>query len=146
MGTQYSEMSQPQIEAFLQVPRFAFVGTNRKDGPPQLTPVWYLYENEKIYLSIFAGSAKYRNLCRDPRISVCVAGNHPDARAVIFTGSAELFLEGSELWEKDIEWRLTRRYYDSDDEARAYLESVSGTGEGALAVVTPEKIISQDFN
>ena len=70
MSHQPSNMSQAQIEAFLQAPRFATAGTNRVNGPPQLTPVWYLYEDGKIYITMFAKSAKYRNLRRDPRIGV----------------------------------------------------------------------------
>lgn len=73
MPNQYAEMSQAQIETFLQAPRFAIVGTNRKNGPPQLTPVWYLYESDRVYVTMFADSAKCRNLRRDPRVSVCVS-------------------------------------------------------------------------
>jgi nitroimidazol reductase NimA-like FMN-containing flavoprotein (pyridoxamine 5'-phosphate oxidase superfamily) len=56
MPYQYTDMSQAQIEEFLQAPRFAIVGTNRRSGPPQLTPVWYLYENGKVYLPMLKKS------------------------------------------------------------------------------------------
>ena len=145
MSHQPSNMSQAQIEAFLQAPRFATAGTNRVNGPPQLTPVWYLYEDGKIYITMFVKSAKYRNLLRDPRIGVCIAGDNPDARAVMFYGTVELVLEG-DPWADEICWRLVRRYHDSDEEARSYMESVASGGEGALAVLTPEKVIAEDFN
>ena len=90
MTYRYARMTPNQISAFLQAPRFAIVATNRADGPPQLTPVWYLYEDERLYLTVSLDSAKYRNLQRDPRISVCVAAEHPDARAVMIKGTAEL--------------------------------------------------------
>lgn len=139
------DMSRDEIEAFLRAPRFAVVGTNRRDGPPQLTPVWYLYRDGKIYMEMFVSSAKYRNLHRDPRIGLCIAGNHPDARAVMIYGKAELFPEGS-AWVDDVRWRLVRRYYDSDEEARAYMSEASSGGERALAVITPERMLAQDFN
>jgi len=145
MPYQYSDMSQDEIEEFLRVPRFAIVGTNRVNGPPQLTPVWYLYENRQIHVSMFVNSAKYRNLRRDPRISVCIAGDNPDARAVMFYGTVELALEGSTRVD-EILWRLVRRYYDSDEEAQSFMDSSAAEGESALAVVTPEKVIAQDFN
>ena len=146
MANQYSEMSQVEIDEFLQVPRHAVVGTNRVNGPPQLTPVWYLYENEKIYVSMFVESAKYKNLRRDPRVSICIAGESPDARAVIFSGTVELFLEGSATWVDEIIRRLVRRYFDSDKEAQLYMDSEDIAAESALGVVSPERIIAQDYN
>jgi PPOX class probable F420-dependent enzyme len=140
-----ADMSQAQIEEFLQTPRFAIVGTNPVNGPPQLTPVWYLYENEQLYLSISIKSAKYRNLCRDPRISLCIAAEHPDARAAMIYGRVELIQEET-AWFIEISWRLVRRYYDSDEEAQSYLDSEAVAGDSALVVITPKKIIAQDYN
>jgi PPOX class probable F420-dependent enzyme len=138
-------MNQAQIEEFLNVPRFAIVGTNRANGPPQLTPVWYLYQDDQVYLSMFVESAKYRNLRRDPRVGLCIAGDNPDARSVMIYGKADLALEGSS-WVDEIVWKLTRRYYDSDQEAQSYMDATAAEGESVLVVVTPEKIIAQDFN
>ena len=81
MPYEYCDMSQAQIEVFLEAPRIAVVGTNRVNGPPQLTPVWYLYQDNQIYISMMVNSAKYRNLCRDARVGICIAGDHSDARA-----------------------------------------------------------------
>ena len=145
MTYQYAEMSQAHIEDFLQVPRFAIVGTNRVNGAPQLTPVWYLYENGRIYVSMFVSSAKYRNLRRDPRIGICIPGVHPDARAVMIYGTVDLIPEDTALYD-DIDWRLTRRYHDSDEEAQAYIDSLPTEEESALAVVTPDKVIAEDYN
>ena len=146
MTNQYHEMSQAEIEEFIQTPRFAVFGTNRLSGPPQLTPVWYLYENEKIYVSMFVESAKYKNLRRDTRGSICVTGENPDARSVIFSGTVELFLKGSATWIDDIVWRTVRRYYDSKKDAQLYLESEDNSKASALAVLSPERTIAQDYN
>ncbi len=138
-------MTQAQVEEFLAASRHAIVGTNRRDGPPQLSPVWYLYEEGRIYIGILAATAKYRNLRRDPRISLCVDGGHPDARAVMIYGSAEL-IEAESPWREQVIWRITRRYHDGDEETRRYQEMSRDRGRTVLIVVTPEKIISQDFN
>lgn len=140
-----STMTQAQIEEFHQAPRNAIVGTNRRDGAPQLSPVWYLYEDGRIYIGVRRTSAKFRNLQRDPRISLCIDGGHPDSRAVMIYGSAEL-IEADSPWREQMHWRITRRYYDSDEEARRFREEASAWGPSALIVVTPEKTISQDFN
>ncbi len=138
-------MTPAGIEEFLQASRHAIAGTNRRDGPPQLSPVWYLYEEGRFYISVQVASAKYRNLQRDPRIGLCIDGGHPDARAVMIYGSAELIVADSP-WRDDIHWRITRRYYDSDEAARRFREEARDWGPTALIVVTPQKTISQDFN
>jgi PPOX class probable F420-dependent enzyme len=145
MTDQCTEMSQDQIEAFLETPRLAVLGTNRVNGPPQLTPIWYLYENGLMYVSMSANSVKFRNLTRDPRISICVSGAHPDARGVMLYGTAKLIVEESD-WHDDMNWRLIRRYHDSDEAAKAYASSIPEDDPGAIAVITPDRIFGQDYN
>lgn len=137
-------MTPSQIEAFLKAARHAIVGTNRADGPPQLSPVWYLYENGQIYISVGANTAKHRNLQRDPRISICVDGCHPDARAVMIYGTAEL-VDGENPLKTEMRWRIIRQYHESEQEARRYAEEVRDL-PSVLVIVDPERIISQDFN
>jgi PPOX class probable F420-dependent enzyme len=137
-------MSQAEIEQFLQEPRHAIAGTNPVNGPPQLSPVWYLYEAGRLYISLLTRTAKYHNLQRDPRISLCIDGGHPDARAVMIYGQVELVAWGEPL-EREMWWRIIRHYHDSEAAAHQYADSVREM-PSALAVVTPEKIISQDFN
>jgi PPOX class probable F420-dependent enzyme len=137
-------MSQSEIEIFLQAPRHAVVGTNAVDGPPQLSPVWYIYEDGYLYISIGPQSAKYHNLKRDPRISICVDGGYPDYRTVIIYGTAKMTNSGTSLQET-MRWRIIRKYHDTEEEAREYAETVKDD-PAVLIIVTPQKIITQDFN
>ncbi len=50
----------------------AFVATIGKHGEPQMTPIWFLWDGERVRLSLVEGRQKLRNLRRDPRISVAV--------------------------------------------------------------------------
>ncbi len=138
-------MSPEQIEAFLAAPRHAVVAALRHDGMPQLSPIWYLCENDRLYFSIFVESAKYRQLRRDPRIALCIDGGHPDARAVMIHGTAEL-IEDEGPWREDLEWRILLRYHESEAQARRYQEEIAEQGRGALVVVTPERIVGRDYN
>jgi PPOX class probable F420-dependent enzyme len=144
MTIQQADMSQAQVDEFLQAPRIAVFGTVRAQGAPQLTPVWYLYENGQVFVSLSINSAKYRNLTRYPRVCICIAAPHPDARAVMIHGQAELIPEQS-AWSDDIHWRITRRYYSSDDEAQEFLDSFPAE-ESALVSVTPAKVMAEDWN
>jgi PPOX class probable F420-dependent enzyme len=145
MTYQLVDMSQAQVGEFLQQPRFAVFGTIRKKGAPQLTPVWYLYENGHVYVSMSINSAKYRNLSRDPRVCLCIAAEHPDARAVMIHGAAELITE-QDAWFEDIHWRITRRYCNSDKEAQAYLDSLPTEVQSALVSIAPDKVFGEDWN
>lgn len=136
-------MSPTEIVAFLKAPRHAVIGTNARNGPPQLSPVWYLYADGKFYISITTGTAKYRNLLRDPRLSLCIDGGHPDYRTVIVYGVAE-FLLGDTAEMEDLRWRLIRQYYADEAAARRYAESTCEQTH-VLLVMTPTRILSQDF-
>ena len=138
-------MTETQIEEFLGETRHAILGTNRRDGAPQISPVWYLYEEGRIYIGVLVTSAKYHNLRRDPSISLCVDAGHPDTRAVMIYGSAEL-IEAESPWWEQVNWRIERRYHDSDEATHRYQEKSRDWGRRALIVMTPEKFIGQDFN
>lgn len=139
-----STITQSEIEAFLTPPRHAVVATNTVAGPPQISPVWYLYEDGKFYVSAGINTAKCRNLRRDPRVSVCIDGGYRNYRTVIVYGTAELRPPGDPLQES-MRWRIIRRYHETEADAQRYYESVRDHAS-ALIIVTPDKVITQDFN
>jgi PPOX class probable F420-dependent enzyme len=138
-------MNSSQIQAFLAEPRHAIATVLRADGAPQISPIWFLYENERLYFSTLQSSAKYRQLRRDPRIALCIDAGHPDARAVSISGTAELITDLTPE-HADIEWRILRRYHETDEEARQWVSSIEAEGPNALVVVSPDRIIGWDYN
>ena len=140
-----NQMNPSQVQAFLAAPRHAIAAALRPDGAPQLSPIWFLYEDERLYFSIGLGSAKYRQLRRDPRISLCIDAGHPDARAVSISGTAELITDESSE-RADLEWRILRPYHESDEDAHRWEATSEAEGPSALVVVSPEKVIGWDYN
>lgn len=138
-----AQMTPAQIAAFLAPPRHAIVATNRAAGPPQVTPVWYIYENGQLYISAGAGTVKAQNLRRDPQVTICVDGGHPDARYVILQGAVTILESGDPLQET-MRWRIVRHYHETEEEAQRYYASIRDS-VSVLIVLTPTKIISQDF-
>ena len=110
-----------------------------------MSPIWFVYEADRLYFSALQESAKYRHLRRNPRITLCIDAGHPDARAVTLSGTAELITEDSPE-RTDLEWRIVRRYHDSDEAAHRYQASIADQGPDALIAVSPERIIGWDFN
>jgi len=138
-------MDRSQVAAFLDEPRHAIAAVLRPSGEAQLSPIWFLYQADRFYFSVHRKSAKYRELSRDPRITLCVDAGHPDARAVTITGSAELITKESPE-RSDLEWRIVRRYHKSDEDAHRWEASIAHEGPGALIVVSPERIVGWDYN
>jgi len=138
-------MNAAQIRALLDAPRHAIAAVLRPDGTPQLSPIWFLYEDERLYFSTLLRSAKCRQLQRDSRIALCIDAGHPDARAVSITGTAELITAESPE-RADLEWRILRRYHESDEDAHRWESSIEAEGPNALVVVSPERIVGWDYN
>ncbi|MEZ4675507.1 MAG: PPOX class F420-dependent oxidoreductase [Caldilineaceae bacterium] len=137
-------MSVDRIAQFLAPPRHAIIATNRADGPPQLTPVWYIYEHGRMYISAGVETVKVRNLRHDPRATICVDGGHPDARYVILQGTMTIIEPGGEQQE-EMRRRIIYHYHENAEDARRYHESMRDS-PSVLLILEPDKIISQDFN
>ncbi len=60
-------------------------------------------------------------------------------------GRAEL-IEDESPWREDIEWRIVRRYHETEEAARRYQAETAGEGPSALVVVTPERVVGRDYN
>ena len=129
MGYQFTTMTDDRLQQFLGAPRNAVVATIRKNGSPQLSPVWYLYEDGKFYFPIQTDSLMYRNRRRDPRVSICIDGAFPDMRAVMVEGLAEL-IDGS--GNGHMYRRICRRYYEKDED-NIQGEQTFTSGAGSLS-------------
>ena len=86
----------PEITAFLNSQRNLVLGTLRGDGSPQASPVWYLWTGDAFVISTITATAKWWNLKRDPRASICV--DDPESgQMVVAYGTATL--EDDDVWD-----------------------------------------------
>ncbi|MHB8468070.1 MAG: PPOX class F420-dependent oxidoreductase [Acidimicrobiales bacterium] len=68
----------------------ALVTTLAADGSPQTSPIWFLFDGERVSFSTTAGRQKYRNLERDARVSFAVVDPARPMRYLEIRGVAEL--------------------------------------------------------
>ncbi len=90
-------LPQPRTDRFLRGRHVAVLTTINGDGTPLQTPVWYLYQDELIYIRTSSNSGKVRNIRRDPRVSLCVQDERPPYRGVTVNGTASVQAEQPEL-------------------------------------------------
>jgi len=116
------------IEARLGRESTLWVATARPDGRPHLTPVWFIWLEDKIYITIGANSQKYANLYQNQRIAVSL----PDTSTVVIVeGEAHVAAKAmidtlGEYFFHKYEWDF--RYDDSAD--------------WRLIEITPHKILA----
>ena len=131
-------LAKAEIEQFLSERRNVVLGTLRKDGSPQLNPMWFHWTGEVFHISTTRARFKYGHLKRDPRVTLCIDD---------VTGFKTVIVEGrAEIMEDEI-WGPTRaiveKYVDKDHvEARM---ARMRTEPRVILVIRPEKWISWDM-
>ena len=63
-----------ELKALLEGPNFAHLATLRKDGAPQVDPVWVGREGERILVGTGESTVKARNAKRDSRVALSIVG------------------------------------------------------------------------
>ncbi len=96
-----------RVVEFLQEPNLALLGTLSPSGWPQVTPVWFLYEDGHVLINTSRGRAKLRNVELNPRVSLAVVDRADPYRYVEILGKVVRF--DREHGARDID-RLSMRY------------------------------------
>jgi PPOX class probable F420-dependent enzyme len=78
---------------FLGEPRDAFVTTINKDGSPHMTVIWYELRGDEVLINTTDDRVKYRNLERDPRVSIVIGSG---AHYVRIDGTARKVATGAD--------------------------------------------------
>ena len=77
--------------SFLGENRFCVVGYNRREGPPAMSPVYYVMDGDEMLISTQTTKAKGKVFANERDVSVCVmAENHPSPRYMTIYGKAQI--------------------------------------------------------
>lgn len=91
----------------------AFVSTIGPRGEPQTTPLWFLWRDGMVRISLVEGRQKLRNLRRDPRLSVVVVDPADPTRYVELRGRVDALTPDPELaLERAVAEKYTGRHVD----------------------------------
>ena len=107
-------LSAPQRH-LLEASQNLVLATIHRDGRPQLTPVWYLWDGQAFWISTPSVATKVSNIRADQRVTMCIDGDALGVREYVqVSGIATILTDGIE----GMTLRLIRRYYDSESKAR----------------------------
>jgi PPOX class probable F420-dependent enzyme len=109
--------------AFLAERRVAVLATHDPSGDIRLTPIWFLFENDRFHFASSSRSRKVKNIERSPFVSVVVDSREPGReRWISGSGPVEIVRDKAAA---NLNGRVRRRYLAAD--------ALDGPIEDALA-------------
>ena len=131
------EMTKAEYRAFLlRGTKTGKLATVRKDGRPHVVPVWFYLDGDAVIFTTGGESLKYKNMKRDPRVSITIDDQTPPYSYVMIEGTVSFSEDPEEL----LHWatRIGGRYM-GEDKAEAYGKRNSAPGEVIVRII-PSKV------
>jgi len=131
------------LEELLNGRHYATLATLNDDGSMDLTPVWYLWENECLFVETSSSTRKVKNLIARPQASLMVdIRKLGSERWVSASGSAEI-LRGEHS--KEINTKILRRYLTPAGLEDPGVGAVFAAADDVTIRLTPREWRSWDF-
>lgn len=83
-------LSEQAFERLMAEPHIVVFGTIGPTGAPHQAPVWFEWRDGIMLIPTERGSQKWRNIERDPRVSVCVERREGPIAVALISGVAEI--------------------------------------------------------
>jgi len=79
-----------RVERRLREETIVWLTTVRRDGTPQPSPVWFLWEGESVLMYSRPNQQKQRNIERNPKVSLNFDGDGHGGNIIVITGEAKV--------------------------------------------------------
>jgi len=132
-------MSHHEMEKFLAESHLARIATIKPHGTPHVTPVWYLWQNNQLLISIVMNSVKAGNIRQNNKVAVTIDTPTNFGKGVIIEGTANIEEIPEELLKQ-----ICQRYVKEED-LEKYLEYAHTHYSSILLRINPEKIMTWDY-
>ena len=130
----------PAVDRFLEERPTATLGTLMRDGSPQASVLWYLWDDGEFVMSTIDSTAKWHNLKRDPRCSLCIE-EPKSGQMVVAYGDATLVDGDVRSRTRDI----VDKYYDDPADTDAHMDRIFATHDRVLIVVRPSRLLTRNL-
>ena len=123
-------------DEFLKIQKILRLSTIDKSNFPHITPVWYMFNDEKIYIGTNTKNQKIKNIEKNNHVSFCVdvGVNSPDIYGVMGQGTANIILEVTKV--KRIAKKILLKYFKTLENKSA--KQLLGDTDCIIQIV-PEK-------
>ena len=111
------------------------IGTVGGDGAPLVTPIWFIFEDGRIWFTPRQHSEWLRNVRADNRVAISIDESAVPYRKVVVRGSASIDFEvgNDDAW-RDRYRRIAQRYI-SIDHADAYVDGTDDQPRALCSLV-----------
>jgi PPOX class probable F420-dependent enzyme len=135
------QMSAAELQAFLSRPLIARLATVRKNGTPQIVPMWFLWQDGVLYMSTRADAAKLKHIRANPHVAVVVDVMEAPLKNQIVTieGTAELQTTNV----KELTGKIYEKYVGAEAAKTHGAQERINTPRTILKI-TPKKITAVD--
>jgi PPOX class probable F420-dependent enzyme len=130
----------PAVEEFLANEPNLILATIRRDGTPQLSPVWFVWRDGAFLISTTTKTAKWHNLRRNQRCSGII--DNPNGKYIYVAGVAELTVEEGLI---EITTEIIHKYKPGD-EFEPYMATVERRGGRGIIRLKPERIVTRELD
>lgn len=136
------KMSSAEREELLtQSGQLCRIATVTPIGAPQVTPIWFLYEDGTVFVTPRAESSWLGNLRREPRVAIAVDEEPSPYRKITIEGTAEIRYEvGFDDDWRDLYRRIAQKY-TSPEGAEAYIQRTIDQPRALIAVKLGDALV-----
>lgn len=133
-------MSVAEQEDLLRRMPNAILATVRRDGSPQVSPIWYVWDGRTFMMAAAGRTAKVHNMRRDPRVALCI-DDPALGQCVTVLGSVHLH-EGDLAREPTL---AVIRKYKAEAEVIPHWNTITEPGPYVAIELIPERFIWPDW-
>jgi len=141
MAPNKESLKQPWVQEYLARPVLARLGTaNPRTSQPHVTPVWFEWDGESLWISAFSSTRKVKEAAKNPKISVLIdsAEENGPTRGVLMEGTAELIRDPAVVPERATS--IYTRYLGPTGVLAKDPQSWISDPENTIIKLTPERV------
>lgn len=141
-----SKLSEKDIEDFLANKKLnLLLGTIDDMQEPNVHPVWFLYENNKLYVETSKASKKVKNIRRRPYVYFCIDDETMPYKGV--RGKGDISIHESVDYNLPLAEKIMLKYTGSlDNEVAKFLLDGVKNGQSVILEITPRYYSTWDHS
>ena len=133
----------PSLRSFLQGRYIATLGTTNADGTIHLTAVWYLFEDDRLFIATSSKTRKARNVVARPVASLMVDVRKPATERGVTAAAAVDVISGDAS--REMNRRIHSRYMSAAAMSDPHVEPVFASFDDVTLRLTPVSWTSWDM-